>query len=141
LQDTKVSVEEISQPDGNVLVDPLLHHTGPRSSSSAASCRAPALLENLTVPDQRRALKFPAHLIAEADGSIVIGKLLQARTAIGASIPAERVQGPGQSIIDPTKVARCGLYSVAGLLITTEALVAVRLRKESAAAGAANGGA
>jgi len=82
-------VEEISQPDGsNVLVDPLLHHTDPRSSSSAASCRAPALLENLTVPDLRRALKFPARLIAEADGSIVIGKLLQARTAIGASMPS-----------------------------------------------------
>ena len=29
LQDTQVSVEKISQPDGNVLVDPLLHPVGP----------------------------------------------------------------------------------------------------------------
>ena len=149
LQDTKVSVEEISQPDGsNVLVDPLLHHTDPRSSSSAASCRAPALLENLTVPDLRRALKFPARLIAEnagADGSIVIGKLLESKNSNWGfdAQEGEYKDLVKAGIIDPTKVVRCALQyaaSVAGLLITTEAMVAERPKKEAALAGAHGGG-
>jgi chaperonin GroEL len=45
-------------------------------------------------------------------------------------------------IIDPTKVVRSALQhaaSIAGLLVTTEAMVAERPKKESAAAGASGG--
>jgi chaperonin GroEL len=45
-------------------------------------------------------------------------------------------------IIDPTKVVRSALQhaaSVAGLLVTTEAMVAERPKKETAAAGAPGG--
>jgi chaperonin GroEL len=45
-------------------------------------------------------------------------------------------------IIDPTKVVRSALQhaaSIAGLLVTTEAMVAERPKKESAAAGSSGG--
>jgi len=48
-----------------------------------------------------------------------------------------------KGIIDPTKVVRCALQdgaSVAGLLITTEAMVAEMPKKESAAPGMPGGG-
>jgi chaperonin GroEL len=92
----------------------------------------------------RRALKFPARLIAEnagADGSIVIGKLLESKNS---NWGFDAQQGEYKDlveagIIDPTKVVRCALQyaaSVAGLLITTEAMVAERPKKETALAGA-----
>jgi chaperonin GroEL len=48
-----------------------------------------------------------------------------------------------KGIIDPTKVVRAALQnaaSIAGLLITTEAMVAERPKKESAAPGMPSGG-
>jgi chaperonin GroEL len=96
----------------------------------------------------RRALKFPARLIAEnagADGSIVIGKLLESKNSNWGfdAQEGEYKDLVKAGIIDPTKVVRCALQyaaSVAGLLITTEAMVAERPKKESALAGAHGGG-
>jgi chaperonin GroEL len=48
-----------------------------------------------------------------------------------------------KGIIDPTKVVRCALQgaaSVAGLLITTEAMVAEVVRKEASASATPGGG-
>jgi chaperonin GroEL len=87
----------------------------------------------------RRALAFPTRLIAEnagTDGSIVIGKLLDQKSAnfgfdaqTGAYTDLVKA-----GIIDPTKVVRAALQdaaSVAGLLITTEAMVAERPEKKA----------
>src|SRR5688572_14006683 len=95
----------------------------------------------------RRALKIPARLIAEnagVDGSIVIGKLTdQKNGTFGFDAQAGEYKDLVKAgIIDPTKVVRSALQhaaSVAGLLVTTEAMVAERPKKESAAAGAPGG--
>jgi chaperonin GroEL len=89
----------------------------------------------------RKALSWPARQIAlnaGEDGSIVIGKILEKDT-YGFGFDAqsgEYVNMMSKGIIDPTKVVRAALQgaaSVAGLLITTEAMVAELPKKESAA--------
>ena len=86
----------------------------------------------------RRALQAPARLIAEnagIDGSIVIGKLLESNNA-NYGFDAQTgnyVDMVKAGIIDPTKVVRCALQdaaSVAGLLVTTEAMVAEKPEKK-----------
>jgi chaperonin GroEL len=89
----------------------------------------------------RRALQAPIRLIAEnsgVDGSIVVGKLLES-TIVNQGFDAQTGQYVDMlkaGIIDPTKVVRTALQdaaSVAGLLVTTEAMVAERPEKKSAA--------
>ncbi len=92
----------------------------------------------------RRALQTPVRQIAEnagAEGSVVVGKLLEAK---GSNTGYDAQNGKytdmfKAGIIDPTKVVRIALQdaaSVAGLLITTEAMVAERPEKKDAAPAA-----
>jgi len=96
----------------------------------------------------RRALQTPARQIAEnagVDGSIVIGKL-QDKTDANYGYDAqtgEYVDMLKAGIIDPTKVVRLALQdaaSVAGLLVTTEAMVAEKPEPKSAPAMPHGGG-
>ena len=88
----------------------------------------------------RKALSWPARLIAinaGEDGSVVVGKILERATyAFGYNAQTgEYGDLTSQGVIDPTKVVRNALQgaaSIAGLLITTEAMVAERPKKESA---------
>ena len=88
----------------------------------------------------RKALSWPARLIAinaGEDGSVVVGKILD-NSDYGFGYNAQSGEYGdliSQGVIDPTKVVRCALQgaaSIAGLLITTEAMVAERPKKESA---------
>lgn len=88
----------------------------------------------------RRALQAPARQIAVnagVDGSIVIGKLLESKdTNFGFNAQtSEYTDLVKAGIVDPTKVVRIALQdaaSVAGLLITTEAMVAEKPEKKDA---------
>ena len=89
----------------------------------------------------RKALSWPARQIAlnaGEDGSVVVGKILEKDT-YGFGFDAqsgEYVNLMSKGIIDPTKVVRAALQgaaSIAGLLITTEAMVAELPKKESPA--------
>ena len=92
----------------------------------------------------RRAIQAPARQIAEnagVDGSIVVGKLLESKDPNWGfdAQEGEYKDLVKAGIIDPTKVVRTALQdaaSVAGLLITTEAMVAERPKKEAAPGGA-----
>jgi chaperonin GroEL len=96
----------------------------------------------------RRALQFPVRIIAEnagTDGSIVIGKLLDKNDAnYGYDAQSgEYVDMVKSGIVDPTKVVRLALQdaaSVAGLLITTEAMVAEKPEKKAAMPAHDHGG-
>jgi chaperonin GroEL len=89
----------------------------------------------------RRAIQAPARQIVEnagADGSVVVGKLLESSdTSYGFDAQSgEYVNMVKAGIIDPTKVVRLALQgaaSVAGLLVTTEAMVAERPEKKDSA--------
>ncbi len=86
----------------------------------------------------RRALTAPTRQIAEnagADGSIIVGKLLEGKgNSRGYDAQEGRYTNMFQAgIIDPTKVVRVALQdaaSVAGLLVTTEAMVAEKPEKK-----------
>jgi len=96
----------------------------------------------------RRALESPARQIAEnsgVDGAIVIGKLQESKDVnFGFDAQAERYTDLVKAgIIDPTKVVRHALQeaaSVAGLLITTEAMVAEIPEDEKSHAHGGGGG-
>ena len=95
----------------------------------------------------RKAISWPARQIAinaGEDGSIIVGKILEKDTyAYGYDAQSgEYVNMMSKGIIDPTKVVRAALQgaaSVAGLLITTEAMVA-ELPKKAAPAMPGGGG-
>jgi chaperonin GroEL len=95
----------------------------------------------------RRALQTPVRQIAEnsgADGSIVVGKLLESSdTNFGFDAQSGKfVDMLKAGIIDPTKVVRLALQdaaSVAGLLVTTEAMVAEKPEKKAVPAGGGMG--
>ena len=85
----------------------------------------------------KKALSYPARQIAEnsgTDGSIIVGKLLDS-TDPNYGYDAQKGEFTDMirsGIIDPTKVVRHALQdasSVAGLLITTEAMVADAVRR------------
>ena len=88
----------------------------------------------------RRALQSPVRQIAEnagVDGSIVVGKLLDKNDANWGfdAQTGEYVDMVKSGIIDPTKVVRLALQdaaSVAGLLVTTEAMVAEKPERKAA---------
>ncbi|MEI9994539.1 MAG: chaperonin GroEL [Rhizomicrobium sp.] len=96
----------------------------------------------------RRAIQAPIRQIVENAGveaSIVVGKLLEQKsTTFGFNAQTEQYGDLiDTGIVDPTKVVRTALQnaaSVASLLITTEAMVADRPKKESAGGGMPGGG-
>jgi chaperonin GroEL len=87
----------------------------------------------------RKALSAPARQIAinsGEDGSVVVGKIIENDTyAYGFDAQSGEFGNlVSKGIIDPTKVVRVALQdgsSIAGLLITTEAMVAERPKKET----------
>ncbi len=96
----------------------------------------------------RRALQAPIRQIVEnagLDGAVVAGKLLESKdTDFGFDAQSlEYTNLITAGIIDPTKVVRTALQdaaSVAGLMITTEALIADEPEDRKAAAGGMGGG-
>ncbi|MEL6369763.1 MAG: chaperonin GroEL [Pseudomonadota bacterium] len=99
--------------------------------------------QNAGVQIVRRALEAPVRQIvhnAGGEGSIVVGKLLEQNDAKhGYNAQTEEyVDMISTGIIDPAKVVRTALQdaaSVAGLLITTEAMVAEAPKKDASPAG------
>ena len=83
-----------------------------------------------------KALEYPIRQIAEnagVDGSIVVGKVLEKSGNFGFDAQTY-VDTVSAGIIDPTKVVRIALQdaaSVASLLITTEAMIAEKPKRET----------
>jgi chaperonin GroEL len=95
-----------------------------------------------------KALESPIRQIAEnsgVEGSIVVGKVLANKTpAFGFDAQTEQyVDMLSAGIVDPAKVVRVALQdaaSIAGLMITTEAMVAEAPKKNAPAMPGAGGG-
>jgi chaperonin GroEL len=96
----------------------------------------------------RRALQSPVRQVVEnagGDGSIVVGKLLDANDPNRGfdAQTGDYVDMVKSGIIDPTKVVRLALQnaaSIAGLLVTTEAMVAEKPEKKTPPAMPPGGG-
>ncbi|MDE1939942.1 MAG: chaperonin GroEL [Alphaproteobacteria bacterium] len=104
--------------------------------------------QNVGIAIIRKAIQAPIRQIVENSGveaSIVVGKLLEQKSAnYGYNAQTEEyVDLIEAGIVDPTKVVRIALQnaaSVAALLITTEAMVADRPKKEAGMPGGMPGG-
>ena len=96
----------------------------------------------------RRAISAPARQIANnagEDGSVVVGKLLESKDKVWGfdAQNGKYTDMVKAGIIDPAKVVRTALQnagSVAGLLITTEAMVADKPEPKGAGGGMPGGG-
>ena len=99
--------------------------------------------QNVGITIVRKALEAPLRQIAEnagVDGSVVAGKIRESEDkSFGFNAQTEEYGDMFKfGVIDPAKVVRTALQdaaSVAGLLITTEAMVAEKPKKEEAGAG------
>ena len=106
-----------------------------------ACCVEEVGIENVT-----RALQAPARYISQnagAEGSVIVGKLIEGKDDnVGYDAKNNEFTDMIKAgVIDPTKVVRSALQnaaSVAGLLVTTEAMVAEK--PEPKEGGAAGGG-
>jgi chaperonin GroEL len=140
LHATRAAVEEGIVPGGGV-----------------ALLRASKALDSLTTDNEdqkvgisivRKALQAPARQIftnAGEDGSVVAGKILENNKYAFGYNAQTGAYGDlvGEGVVDPTKVVRCALQdaaSVAGLLITTEAMVADKPKKDAPAMPMGGGG-
>ncbi len=131
LHATRAAVEEGIVPGGGV-----------------ALIRAAATVTNLRVPEDekvgvrivQKALEEPARWIANnagCDGAVVLDKIKNGKGAYGFNAATEEFEDLVKAgIVDPTKVVRIALQnaaSVAGLLLTTEAMVADKPEKKKEA--------
>ena len=154
---------EIEVKERKDRVDDAMHATraaveeGVLPGGGVALLRGIKALEKLKVhnDDQRtgieivkKAISWPARQIAinaGEDGSIVVGKILEKDSyAFGYDAQTgEYGNLVSKGIIDPTKVVRVALQgaaSIAGLLITTEAMVAELPKKQSSTMPGGPGG-
>jgi chaperonin GroEL len=140
LHATRAAVEEGIVPGGGVA---LLHATKVLAKLEAANDE-----QKVGIDIVRKAIQWPARQIAEnagSDGAVIVGKLLESKDVNwGYNAQAGRFEDLVKAgIIDPTKVVRTALQdaaSVAGLLITTEAMVADKPEKKDAPMGMPPGG-
>ena len=152
---------EIEMKEKKARVEDALHATraaveeGIVPGGGVALIRASAVLDKLNVPDDERfgvkivkkAIEEPLRWIANnagAEGSIVLDKVKNGKGAFGFNAATEEYEDLLKAgIIDPTKVVRTALLnaaSVAGLLLTTEAMVAEKPEEKSAAPAMPPGG-
>ena len=138
LHATRAAVEEGIVPGGGVTL-----------------IRAAKVLDTLELPHEqqfgvqiiRRAVEEPLRQIAKnagVEGSIVVQKIKEHEGAYGFNAATEEYGDMLEfGVIDPTKVVRYALQnaaSVAGLMITTEALIADKPEDKKSSGGGGGGG-
>lgn len=128
LHATRAAVEEGIVAGGGVALV--------RAAESLATFRVSGE-EKVGVRIVQRALEEPPRWIASnagADGAVVLEKIKNGKGAYGFNAATEEFEDLIKAgIVDPTKVVRCALQnaaSVAGLLITTEAMIADKPEKK-----------
>jgi chaperonin GroEL len=134
LNATRAAVEEGIVPGGGVALV--------RALSSIEKIEGLSPEQAVGVQIVRRAVEEPARQIAAnagKEGSIVVQKIKEGKGAFGYNAATDVFEDLIEAgVIDPTKVVRSALQnaaSVASLLITTEALVAERPKRDEPAAG------
>src|SRR5271165_3860173 len=140
LHATRAAVEEGIVPGGGVALA--------RASLILAKLKVDNDDQRVGIEIVRKAVQTPLRQIAEnagEDGAVISGKVLD-KDEYNWGFDAQSGEFKDMvkaGIIDPTKVVRCALQdaaSVAGLLVTTEAMVAERPEKKGPAMPPGGGG-
>ncbi len=124
------------------------------AGGGVALLRGQSALDGLKVEDEqrfgvqiiRRALEEPLRMIAQnagLEGSIVVNKVREGKDDFGYNAATDTYGHLlAMGVIDPVKVVRTALQnaaSVAGLMLTTECLVAERPKEEKNGGGGGGG--
>lgn len=124
LEATKAAVEEGILPGGGVALLNTVEALDKLEKELVGD-------ERVGVQILRRSLQEPARQLAENagfEGAVIVERLKGEKPAVGFDVVAEKYLDMFEAgIIDPTKVTRSALQnavSIAGMLLTTEALVA-----------------
>ncbi|MBZ5712337.1 chaperonin GroEL [Nannocystis pusilla] len=135
LHATRAAVEEGIVPGGGVALI--------RAQKELENVKAPTHEQGVGVNIIKRAIEEPLRQIvanAGAEPSVVINAVRNGEGAFGYNArTGQYVDLVKDGVIDPTKVVRTALQhaaSVAGMMLTTEAMVAEKPKKEAPAAGA-----
>jgi len=138
LEATKAAVDEGILPGGGVAL---------LSAAKALDGLKVEGDEAVGVSILRRALEAPIRQLANnagLEGAIVAGRVKEEKPGVGFDVVTEKYRDMFEAgIIDPTKVTRSALQnavSIAGMLLTTDALVAEIKEKEEAPAPQMPGG-
>jgi chaperonin GroEL len=153
---------EVEMKEKKARVEDALHATraaveeGVVPGGGVALIRSQQVLDGLKLSEEqqfgvsiiRRAIEEPLRQISQnagVDGSIVVSKVREGKDAFGFNAATlEYTDLVKAGVIDPTKVVRTALQnaaSVAALLLTTEAMIAERPKKDAPApAGGGHGG-
>jgi chaperonin GroEL len=147
---------ETEMKEKKARVEDALHATraaveeGVVAGGGVALLRGQAALDGLKVPEEqkfgvqiiRRALEEPIRMISQnagLEGSIVVNKVREGKDDFGYNAASDTYGNLLQmGVIDPVKVVRTALQnaaSVAGLMLTTECLVAERPKEEKNGGG------
>ncbi|MDH3555200.1 MAG: chaperonin GroEL [Deltaproteobacteria bacterium] len=125
------------------------------AGGGVALLRCAPVLEKLQVQAEeafgvnivKRALEQPVRQIADNaghEGSVVVDRVKNEKGSVGFNAETEKYEDLAKAgVIDPTKVVRFALQnaaSVASLLLTTEAMIAEKPKKESAMPAMPQGG-
>jgi chaperonin GroEL len=151
---------ETEMKEKKARVEDALHATraaieeGIVAGGGVALIRAQHSLKELEVPEEqrfgvqiiRRALEEPLRQIVQnagMEGAIVVNKVKEGKDDFGYNAATNQYGNLiGMGVIDPVKVVRTALQnaaSVAGLMLTTECLVAERRKDKAESAGAHSG--
>jgi chaperonin GroEL len=152
---------ETEMKEKKARVEDALHATraaveeGVVAGGGVALLRGQGALDGLKVPDEqkfgvqiiRRALEEPIRMIAQnagLEGSIVVNKVREGKDDFGYNAASDTYGNLLQmGVIDPVKVVRTALQnaaSVAGLMLTTECLVAERPKEEKSGGAGGHAG-
>ena len=138
LNATRAAIEEGIVPGGGVALV--------RAQKALDGLKLPAD-EQFSVDIVRRAIEEPIRQIAEnagVDGSIVVQKVREGKDGFGYNAATDTYEDLlTAGVIDPAKVTRSALQyaaSIAGLLLTTDAMIAELPKDDKAPAMPAGGG-
>jgi chaperonin GroEL len=130
LHATRAAVEEGIVPGGGVAYIRAIESLEPKVKGQIAD-------EQTGMAIVRRALEEPIRTLtanAGIDGSIVVQKIKEGKADFGFNARTETYENLFKAgVIDPTKVSRVALEnaaSIAGMLLTTEAVIADKPKKE-----------
>jgi chaperonin GroEL len=139
LHATRAAVEEGIVPGGGVALI--------RAQKALEKFEAGSTEQQFGVRLVSRALEEPLRQIVQnagAEPSVVVNEVKSGKTNFGWNARTiEYADLVAAGVIDPTKVVRTALEnaaSVAGMMLTTEAMIAERPKKEAPSAGAGGGG-
>ncbi|KAK1411952.1 hypothetical protein QVD17_32837 [Tagetes erecta] len=151
LEDRKLRIEDAKNATFAAIEEGIVPGGG--AAFVHLSTLVPAIKETIEDADERlgadiiqKALVAPASLIAQnagVEGEVVVEKVKESEWEMGYNAMTDKYENLVEAgVIDPAKVTRCGLQnsaSVAGMVLTTQAIVVEKPKPKAPVAAAPQG--